>query len=155
LLVILSVLPVAFTVPMALVMSLAMSVAAVIIMMLATILVIALAAVSAMTLAVTRHVLSVVPVILDEVDWLATRVVPMAVFAPMLLVAWRDVHVDRLAYLVHCHGLDHYRLLIDNSRLRDVADINPAVEAGLAHAHRYADIGGKGGGTNCGQCSHA
>ncbi len=116
-------------------LSTALSPAMAIIMMLAT--------TPAVALAVARHVLMLVPVILHEIDRLATGVVLAAMLAPVLSVTRRYVEIDRLAYHAQGHRLDHDRLRVDQLRLREVADVDAAIEARLADLHRYTDIGGK------------
>src|ERR1019366_849909 len=105
------------------------------------ILVLVTAAIPAITMLflVTRSILAVVPVVLHEEDPLAAGVVFAAVLAPMFGVARRYAQIDRRA--VHRHPLDCHRLTIDHLWLRIVADIESAIEAGLADADRDSNIG--------------
>ena len=90
------------------------------------------------TVTVMRDVHIVVPVLLHEIDWLATRVVLAAVLAPILRMPRWDVQVDRLTR--HRHSLDDDRLCVDQPRRRQRTDIDTAI-ARLADADRNADIG--------------
>ena len=60
----------------------------------------------AMVLTIVWCVLLVVPALLHEVDGLATCVVLAAMLAPVLGVARRYAHVDRLAHHTHGHRLN-------------------------------------------------
>lgn len=107
----------------------------------------------AMTLLVTWNIFVLVPAILHEVDPLAAGVVGAAVFAPVFRMAWRHMQVDRRT--ANANPFDKDRLPIDNLRGRIAADVETAIEAGLADADRYAHIGGEcrdgGNGKDCGK----
>lgn len=97
---------------------------------------------------VTRDILAVVPVVLHKVDPLAAGVVFAAVLAPMFGVARRYAQIDGRA--AHWYPLDYSRLMIDYLWLRIAADVESAIEAGLADADGNTDIvrecrGGDGG----------
>ena len=98
---------------------------------------------SAVSLAIARHVLSVIPVIPHEVDPLAAGIILMAVLAPVLRVTRRNVQVDRLAHYGHRHTLDHDWPFVDQWRPGEVADLDTAIKAGLADIHRYAGKRGR------------
>lgn len=85
-----------------------------------------------MMLLVTRNVLVVIPVVLHEVDPLAAGVVFAAVFAPVFRVARGHMQIDRRA--VNQYPLDYNRLPVDKLRLRIIADVEAAIETGLADA---------------------
>ena len=121
---------VAFTVPMIMVVSLAMFIA------------MTLFLTSAVHLTVAWHVLFVVPAILHEIDRLPAGVVLVAVLAPVLLMARTYVQVNRLACYARWRTLDNDWLSVDQLRLREIADIDAAIEAGLADLDGYADICG-------------
>src|SRR5450759_1483844 len=101
---------------------------------------------------ITRSILAVVPVVLHKEDPLAAGVVFAAVLAPMFGVARRYAQIDRRA--IHRHPLDCHRLTIDHLWLRIVANIEPAIEAGLADADRDSNVGGecRGGNGGSGYC---
>jgi hypothetical protein len=101
---------------------------------------------------VTRNILAVVPAILHKEDPLTAGVVFVAVLAPMFGVARRYVQIDRRT--VRRYPLDCYRLTIDHLRLRIVADVESAIEAGLADANRDSNVGSecRGGDGGSGYC---
>lgn len=105
-----------------------------------------LLAAMAMLFAVARCVFVAVPVVTHEIDALATGAVTPAVLAPMLGMAGRYAQVKRRTS--NRHPLDHHRLREEQGRLREAADIDAAVEAGLANADR--NLGGGGGAENRG-----
>jgi hypothetical protein len=130
-------------------MTVATSLVTVIIMTITTaITTLALIVSSASALTIALYVLFVVPPILHEIDRLSTGVVLVAMLAPVLRLAWRHAQVDRLAYHLCRRLLNHDRLPVDNARLREVADVNAAIEAGVANLDGYANIGGKCGSSN-------
>ncbi|MHB8987696.1 MAG: hypothetical protein ACYC6S_02820, partial [Desulfobulbia bacterium] len=62
------------------------------------------------------------------------------------------MHIDRRAH--RPHRRNDYRLRVDQSRGREVADVKAAIEAGLAYADGNANIGsecrsGNGGSSYC------
>ncbi|WP_157359959.1 hypothetical protein [Caldimonas brevitalea] len=83
-------------------------------------------------------VLAVAIVVFHEVDRRAARVVLPAVLAPVLGMPGGHVHVDRLWR--HPGALDDHRLRVDHRRRRRMADVDAAVQARLADAHRHTDI---------------
>ena len=104
----------------------------------------------AMPFLVARDVFVLIPVVLHKVDPLVAGVVLVAMSAPVLRVAWRYVQVDGRA--VHRCPIDDARLLVDHLRPRKVTDVDVTIEARLANAERYPDIGGKrrcGDGREC------
>lgn len=92
---------------------------------------------------VTRHVFVVVPVVSHKVDRPAAGVVPRAMLTPVFLVPRRHVQVDRRGGNKLRRPLDHDGLPENQLWLRDVANIDLPVEAGLADADRHTHIGGK------------
>ena len=55
----------------------------------------------AVAFVVLRDVFVVVPALLHEVDWLAAGIVLVAVLAPFLGVAGRNIQVNRCEYYAH------------------------------------------------------
>ena len=95
---------------------------------------------------VLRHIDVVVPAVLNEVDLTTAGIVLRAVTAPVALVARLHVEVyGRLAHILRVL-LHHHGLLVDHRRGRRVAQIDLAIEAGLANIDGNTDIGhGYGG----------
>lgn len=92
---------------------------------------------------VVGRVLTLIPVVADEIDALAASVVPMAVLAPVFHVARGHVQIDRSPIMVG--RIDHDGPGRDENRHGIVpADVYPTVEARLANADRNAHIGGEG-----------
>ena len=82
------------------------------------------------------------PLLLYEVDGLAAGAVAAAMPAPVVLVVGRHVEIDRTLIHGNRRGRDHYRLRVHNCWLREVADVDSTIGAGLVDADRYADVGG-------------
>jgi hypothetical protein len=97
---------------------------------------------SAMALTVSRRVLIFVPIVIYKVDRLATSVVLAAILSPVFLVFCRHAHVDWLLNHTRWRGLYQDWLRIDHLWLWEVADVDAAIEAGLANLDGNADIGG-------------
>jgi hypothetical protein len=95
-----------------------------------------------MTFLVARNILAVVPVVLHKEDALAAGVIFAAVLAPVFGMARGDAQIDWWA--VHRYPLDCYRLTMDHLWLWKAADVDPAIEAGLADADRDANVGSEG-----------
>ncbi len=91
---------------------------------------------------VSRHVFIVVPVIAHEVDSPAAGVVLRTMLAPVLLVPWRYMKVNRRGRNELRRLLDYHRLRIDQLWLRKIADIDLAEESGLSDTDRHADVAG-------------
>jgi len=89
---------------------------------------------------VSWYVFVVVPVIAHEVDPPAASVVLRTMLAPVLLVPWRYVQVNRRGRNELRRLLDHHRLRIDQLRLRKIADIDLAEDSGLADSDRHAYV---------------
>jgi hypothetical protein len=105
----------------------------------------------AMMFLITRNVFMVVPVVLHKVDPFAACMVLTAMFTPVSGMARRDVQVDWRT--IFHHAAHDNRPGVDQLRRRIVANIDPAVEAGLPDADRYANVGSEdlgGGGEQCG-----
>ena len=86
-------------------------------------------------LPISRHILIVVPVMVNEVDRATAGVVFATMLAPVLLMAGRHVKIDRSNVAVLGDGLDHDRARVDNSRRRYVSDIDLTIEPRLADAN--------------------
>src|SRR5574340_568160 len=114
-------------------------VALAVVLLLPTLIIPALITSDTMLFLVTRNVLAAVRIVFHKVDPLAAGVVFVAVLAPMFGVARRYAQIDRWA--VRRYPLDYYRLTIDHLWLRKVADVEPAIEAGLADADRDPNVG--------------
>src|SRR5712671_2302272 len=98
----------------------------------------------ALAMAMTRRVLIGVPVVLHEEHAAAAGVIFRAMPAPVLLVAGRNVQVDRRLVHEFRRLRDYHRAGVDYRwRLRVVADRDLAVEAGLVDADRDADVVGE------------
>lgn len=97
-------------------------------------------AVTPTTLLIARRIFTFVPLVLNKIDTLATGAVFVAVLAPVLGMAGRDAQVDRRTTVRN--RLDQDRLPIDDRGTRITADVDLAVEAGLADADRDAHISG-------------
>ena len=102
-------------------------------------------AVTTTALLIARHVFAFVPAILNEIDALAAGAVFVAVMAPVLGMAGRDAQVDRWA--MDRDALDQNRLAVDDRRAGVAADVDLAIETGLADADRDTDIGSVGRGS--------
>ena len=95
----------------------------------------------AIVLPVTGRIFPGIPVVSDEIDPLATGVVSVAMFVPVLGVPRRDAQIDWRA--AHRYRFDDDRPGIDHGGRGVAADVDTAVEAGLADAHRYSNVAGK------------
>lgn len=112
------------------------------------------AAMTAMLLTVVRSVVAAIPVILHKIDAFTASVVAAAMLAPVSRVTRRYAHIDRSTR--YFHALDGSRLTIDHPWLRVwiVANIDAAIESGIADTERNANIGckrrrGEGGNGYC------
>jgi hypothetical protein len=88
------------------------------------------------------HVHFIVPSVPDEIDGAATGIVLGAVLAPVFLMAWRYVHVDRLIDNPGRSWMNHNGFCVNKFRLRIISDVNAAIKAGLTDTDRHPDIGG-------------
>jgi hypothetical protein len=104
----------------------------------------------AMMFLIMRNVFMVVPVVLHKVDPFTACMVLTAMFAPVSGMARRDVQVDWRT--IFHHAAHDNRPGVDQLRRRIVANIDPAVEAGLSDADRYANVGSDDLGGGCDQC---
>jgi hypothetical protein len=103
---------------------------------------------------INRNELAVVPVVLHKVDPLVAGVIFVAIPGPILAMARGYAQIDRFA-LYH-YPLDDSRVTIDHSRrrIRIIANVESAIEAGLADANRNSNVGsecrsGNGGSSYC------
>ncbi len=107
-----------------------------------------LSVIFAMTRLVLRYIYIIVPSVFDKIDRAAAGIIFCAMLAPLLLVTWRDVHIDRLINNTSRSGLNHDGPCINDFWLRVVPDVNTSVKAGLADTDRNTDIGGLCGNGN-------
>ena len=84
---------------------------------------------------VLHHIAVPDPLLLHKINRLAASVVAVAMFAPIFLMTVRHVQVNRLAH--NSHGLlnNDDGLLINQHRLRVVANIDAAIHTGLVNAN--------------------
>jgi len=75
-----------------------------------------------------------VPVMPDEEDRLAAGVVLAAVMAPIALIAWAYMQIDRRRQHTATNVYAHDRRAIDEAGRRRVADIHASVKAGFTQA---------------------
>jgi hypothetical protein len=85
-----------------------------------------------------------VPVMPDEVDRLAAGVVLAAVMAPIALIAWAHMQVNRRRQHLATSAYAHDRRAIDEAGRRRVADIHASVKAGVAQADGGRDLRERG-----------
>lgn len=79
------------------------------------------------------------PVFTYKINRPSARVVTVAVFGPVLLVAWWYVEVNRWLFNIPDWARDQNRLRIDEAGLRKIANINLAIHTGLIDPDRYTD----------------
>src|SRR5260221_3544411 len=95
----------------------------------------------AVMLAVFRHVLVVVPAVLHKVNGLAARIVFAAMFAPVLLMAWFHMEIDRPRSHGGGRSLHDDRLRGNQfRRTRQTADFDAAEETGLSKPQRVRQV---------------
>jgi hypothetical protein len=75
-----------------------------------------------------------VPVVPDEVDRLAAGVILAAMMAPIALIAWAHVQIDRRRQHAALNAYAHDGRRIDEAGRWRVADIHASVKAGVAQA---------------------
>ena len=85
-----------------------------------------------MVFTIVRNVSIGVPVMPDEEDRLAAGVVLAAVMAPIALIAWAYMQIDRRRQHAAMNAYAHDGRAIDEAGRRRVADIHASVKAGLA-----------------------
>jgi hypothetical protein len=88
----------------------------------------------AMVFAIVGNVSFGVPVMLDEIDRLAAGVVLAAMMAPIVLIAWAHMQIDRWRQRSAMNAYSHDRRVIDEAGRRRVADIHATVKARVAQA---------------------
>ena len=93
-----------------------------------------------MSFLITRDILTIVPVVMDKKDPLAAGIIFAAIPAPMFGMPRRNVQVDRRTVSPH-PPLNNYRLTVEQSGLRVIADIKLAIEPRLAYTERDANVG--------------
>jgi hypothetical protein len=74
-----------------------------------------------------RHIDIMVPPFLHEIDWVATRIIPGAMFAPVLGMAGGHVQVERWQGDNGGHGLNDDRLGVEDGRGWQGAEVNMAI----------------------------
>jgi hypothetical protein len=87
-----------------------------------------------MVFTIVRSVSIGVPVMPDEEDRLAAGVVLAAVMAPIALIAWAYMQIDRRRQHAAMNAYAHDGRAIDEAGRRRVADIHASVKAGFAQA---------------------
>jgi hypothetical protein len=92
----------------------------------------------------SARVFVAVPPVLHEENATATGVVLAAVLTPVLLVAGRNVQVERLGIHIAGNTLDDHGLRVDHGRSGVVAERELPVEAGLVHADRHGHVACEG-----------
>ena len=93
---------------------------------------VAVVAMITMVFTIVRNVSIGVPVMPDEEDRLAAGVVLAAVMAPIALIAWAYMQIDRRRQHAAMNAYAHDGRAIDEAGRRRVADIHASVKAGLA-----------------------
>ena len=81
-----------------------------------------------------RHIDIMVPPFLHEIDWVATRIIPGAMFAPVLGMAGGHVQVERWRGDHRGHGLDEDRLGVEYGRGWQGAEVNTRLVKIFEHA---------------------
>jgi hypothetical protein len=94
----------------------------------------------AMVFAIVGNVSFGVPVMLDEVDRLAAGVVLAAMMAPIVLIAWAHMQIDRWRQRGAMNAYTHDRRVIDKAGRRRVADIHATVKARVAQTDRDSHL---------------
>jgi hypothetical protein len=85
-----------------------------------------------MVFTIVRNVGIGVPVMPDEVDRLAAGVVLAAMVAPIALIAWAHMQIDRRRQHAALNAYAHDGGAIDEAGRRRVADIHASVKSGIA-----------------------
>ena len=85
-----------------------------------------------MVFAIVGNVSIGVPVMPDEVDRLTAGVVLTAVMAPIALIAWAHMQIDRRRQDAALHTYAHDGRAIDEAGRRRIADIHASVKSGIA-----------------------
>ena len=98
-----------------------------------------------MVFAIVGNISIGVPVMPDEVDRLAAGIVLAAVMAPIALIAWAHMQIDRRRQHAALNAYAHDGREIDEAGRRRVADIHASVKAGVAQ--------GDGGRHLCERCA--
>lgn len=102
---------------------------------------------SSMVLSVTRiifwNIHFIVPSVFYEIDGAPAGIIFSTMFAPLLLMPWWNVDVDRLITHAGRSGMDDDGLCINKFRLRIVTDVNTAIKTGLTDTDGHSDIGGR------------
>ena len=102
--------------------------------------VVAIMAVSLGTGMMLRYIDILVPPVAHEIDGVAAGIISVAVPAPVLRLAGRHAHVDRLCNN-HGRGPDHDRSCVYDFRLRKASDVDATIKARLADTDGHSDIG--------------
>ena len=87
-----------------------------------------------MVFAIVGNISFGVPVMLDEIDRLAAGVVLAAMMAPIVLIAWAHMQIDRWRQGGAMNAYSHDRRVIDEAGCRRVADFHATVKTRFAQA---------------------
>jgi len=90
---------------------------------------------------ITWDILAFIPIVMHKEDPLTAGVVFAAMFAPMFGMSRGYAQIERRS--LHPHPLNNYRLRVDHSWLRKIADVKLTIESGLAYAERNTNVGSK------------
>jgi hypothetical protein len=93
-----------------------------------------------MVLTIVGHVTIGVPVMPDEIDRLAAGVVLAAMVAPIALIAWAHMQIDRGRQLATLNTYAHDGRAIDETGGRRIADIHASIKTGIAQADGYPHL---------------
>jgi hypothetical protein len=88
---------------------------------------------------IPRHIDTLVPVVIDKVDRIATGIVPVAIPLPIVPVFGRHAQINRL--IARHNGANDDRLRIYQLRLGKTANVNLTIKSRLADADRNASEG--------------
>jgi len=86
----------------------------------------------AMVFTIVGNVSIGVPVMSDEVNRLAAGVIFTAMVAPIALISWAHMEIDRRRQYGAMNAYAHDGRAIDEAGRRRVADIHPSVKSGVA-----------------------
>jgi len=93
-----------------------------------------------MVLTIVGHVTIGVPVMPDEIDRPAAGVVLVAMVAPIALIAWAHMQIDRRRQLATLNTYAHDGRAVDETGGRRIADIHASIKTGIAQADGYPHL---------------
>jgi len=108
------------------------------------------AAILVVPIMVMGHILLLVPVLAHKIHWPTAGVVLCTMLAPVLLMARRNVEIDRIRDDDLRRTLDYDGLRIDQCRWRQLTQVNLAIETQTIDANGDADVIGERGYRPCG-----